>query len=528
MKINTKIAICIISSIMICSVTQFFINRTVVSTKIQEMTRKKLDEKAGSVLSFIEKDKLTFKDLEKTLNREIVIGKTGFVFIVDTKGNMVIHKKVQGKNWIKKPFIKYISEKRDGYHRYLSPKTKTYKVASFKYYKPKDWIIVASAFEDEDLKSPLRQMGTTSAFIMTPLAIILFLVFFLIIRARVIKPLNEVVDNMKNIAQGEGDLTKRIVVKSQDEIGVLGKAFNTFQEKLGAIIKEAYDYSSKVDDASVKMLEITKTVSKETDTISSKTSIIAGSTTDVNNRMDSVSSAIEESNSSISMIADSMEGMNGTINEISQTSSKVKEISEKAVEVSKETSARIVELGNSANEIGDVTETITEISEQTNLLALNATIEAARAGDAGKGFAVVANEIKTLASQTTDAAQNINRKILGIQNSTKNSVESIQEITKIINQCNSLITSMAISIDDQTTTTSEISGNILLLSNGVEEVSTNVNNSSVVIDSMREEVDFTNRSVLELTESGSEMTTNAEQVAELANQLKQLMDVFKI
>lgn len=364
--------------------------------------------------------------------------------------------------------------------------------------------------------------------IMTLISVVVLLFSLTLLMNKILKPVKDTVSALKDISEGEGDLTKRIKVTSGDEIGVLGNAFNTFQDKLISIIKDATDYSSKVDKSSEKMLLLSRTVSEETGSISNRTATITKSTDDVNQNMDSVASAIEESNSNIAMIASAVEEMSATIQEISINSSKARTISENAVSTSRETSSQMIELGESANAIGNVTETITDISEQTNLLALNATIEAARAGEAGKGFAVVASEIKELATQTTIAAQNINKMILDIQDSTKVSVENIKNIEKIIDDCNNLISTIAAAIEEQTVTTSEISNNISQLSSGIEEVSSNVNKSATAVNDVSIEIDATNQSVSELANSGNDITVSAEQVADLANKLKKLMGVFKI
>jgi methyl-accepting chemotaxis protein len=364
--------------------------------------------------------------------------------------------------------------------------------------------------------------------IMTLISVVVLLFSLTLLMNKILKPVKDTVSALKDISEGEGDLTKRIKVTSGDEIGVLANAFNTFQDKLVSIIKDATDYSSKVDKASEKMLLLSRTVSEETGSISNRTATITKSTDDVNQNMDSVASAIEESNSNIAMIASAVEEMSATIQEISINSSKARTISENAVSTSRETSSQMIELGESANAIGNVTETITDISEQTNLLALNATIEAARAGEAGKGFAVVASEIKELATQTTIAAQNINKMISDIQDSTKVSVENIKNIEKIIDDCNNLISTIAAAIEEQTVTTSEISNNISQLSSGIEEVSSNVNKSATAVNDVSIEIDATNQSVSELANSGNDITVSAEQVADLANKLKKLMGVFKI
>ena len=180
MKLNSKLAICLVAALIICSGTSLLSNRMVVKKKVQEITKSKLEDIVASVLYFVEKQEITHKNLEKIINKEIGIGKSGFLAIIDTKGNMVVHRKVQGKKWITKPFIKHIVEKKNGYHRYLSPKTKTYKVAAFRYFEPLDWIILATAFESDDLKAPIRDMTMTSLMILIPLVILLFGIFYLL------------------------------------------------------------------------------------------------------------------------------------------------------------------------------------------------------------------------------------------------------------------------------------------------------------------------------------------------------------
>ncbi|MCK5099769.1 MAG: Cache 3/Cache 2 fusion domain-containing protein, partial [Desulfobacteraceae bacterium] len=159
MKIKSKLAICLLSALIICSAAVFLVNRMVVKKQIQKITKIKLEDMANSALHFLEKQQLDKKNIQEILNKEISIGESGFIFVVDLKGNMIIHKKAQGKNWITKPHIKHIVETKNGYLRYLSPKTKTYKVAAFKYCDEKQRIVVASSFENDDLKAPLKDMA---------------------------------------------------------------------------------------------------------------------------------------------------------------------------------------------------------------------------------------------------------------------------------------------------------------------------------------------------------------------------------
>ncbi|SLM32911.1 putative Methyl-accepting chemotaxis sensory transducer with Cache sensor [Desulfamplus magnetovallimortis] len=404
--------------------------------------------------------------------------------------------------------------------------TGTRKLIAFKTISSTGWKIVFDIPQNE-LGKGLEKIQTYN-FMMTLGSIVLLVVLLNMLVNRILKPIKETVAALEEISQGDGDLTKRISVTSNDEIGALATGFNTFQDKLCTIIADARQYSDKVDQASDQMLTITRNVSTETESISGRTHAITASTSEVDANMKTVASAVEESNANLAMIASAVEQMSGTINEISKTASNTRSISENAVTVSRETSRQIEALGISANEIGKVTETITEISEQTNLLALNATIEAARAGEAGKGFSVVAAEIKALAAQTTAAAQEINKKISDIQHATRESAQKVQEVSTIINDSNTHIGSIAAAIEEQTSATREISANIAQLSDGIEDVSSNVSSSALAISTVNKDIDSTRQSLSELADSSTRMTANAESVAVLSNNLKQLMGVFRV
>ncbi|WP_136805154.1 methyl-accepting chemotaxis protein [Desulfosediminicola flagellatus] len=371
-------------------------------------------------------------------------------------------------------------------------------------------------------KIKLVALGLIAGFVVIVVVVLNFLLNV------VLKSIRETAATLKDIAEGEGDLTKRLNVASKDEIGDLANSFNLFIDKLQQIIKEVISHSGKVDEASASMLGIAKNVSTETDSTSRKTKNIAASAEDVTRGVSSVAIAMEEANANISMIASSVEEMTVTVSEISQNTSKASTISQSAVDTSKTTSDQIRVLEESAKEIGRVTEAITEISEQTNLLALNATIEAARAGEAGKGFAIVATEIKELANQTAKATLEIKNKISGIQNATSDSIANIEQITTIIFDFNELITSVAAAIEEQTATTQEISTNISQLSDGVSETNQNLSRSSVSVADISTEAGSVSESVSGLAESGIELSESAEKMADLAAELKALMRSFKV
>ncbi|MBW1893775.1 MAG: methyl-accepting chemotaxis protein, partial [Deltaproteobacteria bacterium] len=250
------------------------------------------------------------------------------------------------------------------------------------------------------------------------------LIYFIIQRS-ISFPLNNTVSMIRDVAEGEGDLTKRLEVLSTDEVGDLSMWFNNFIDNLQGMIKKIMGYADLLGSSSKELTDLSGLMTNGANQMSAKSNAVATAANEMNANMDSVAAAMEEASTNTGMVATAAEQMTATINEIAQNSEKAATISSEAVAQAKNASNRVEELGVAAQEIGKVTEAITEISEQTNLLALNATIEAARAGDAGKGFAVVANEIKELARQTAEATRDIKEKIAGIQSTTEATVSDI-------------------------------------------------------------------------------------------------------
>ncbi len=216
-----------------------------------------------------------------------------------------------------------------------------------------------------------------------------------------------------------------------------------------------------------------------------------------------------------------------TIEGIAGNTAKARKISEKAVHDAQKASKKMKNLGLSAQNIGKVTETINDISGQTNLLALNATIEAARAGEAGKGFAVVANEIKELAKQTAEATGEISLKISDIQTDTNGAIAEIESIGAVIDDINTIVTTIAAAIEEQSIATKEIAGNISMASDSIDKATDNVQASSDVsndISSNILEVDISSENIkkssLQVDKSASELLSMAEKLQEKIGQFK--------
>lgn len=297
-------------------------------------------------------------------------------------------------------------------------------------------------------------------------------------------PVALVMNGLKDIAEGEGDLTMRLGLKRKDEIGQLAGWFDSFVQNLQVIIRGIADNIVTLNSSSEGLSVLSGTLSsasKETNTqadnvagaaeqLSANINGMAASAEEMSVNAQNVSSSAEQMSQNMNSIASSMEEMSMAIREVSGNSREGMEIANKAGEMSDSATQTMEALGGAAKEIGDVTAMIKRIAEQTNLLALNATIEAASAGDAGKGFAVVANEIKELANQSAGAAEDITKRIEGVQANTEEAIKVIADVSVIIDKINEFSLMITKSVEQQTTTANEISGNVQQANSGVNNI----------------------------------------------------------
>lgn len=366
------------------------------------------------------------------------------------------------------------------------------------------------------------------AFVIKAIGVCAIIMVALLITKTIVTPVRGVVTSLTDLSQGEGDLTLRLPVTGNDEIGELADKFNLFMEKLQAMIKDISGGVETLSSSSTELSAISQQMADGSQQVAEKSNMVATASEEMSTNMNSVSAAMEQSSTNASMVASASEEMSSTINEIAQSAEKARSISDQAVAKVGESNEQMNTMGQAANAIGKVVETITDISEQVNLLALNATIEAARAGEAGKGFAVVANEIKDLAKQTSDATQDIKDKISNIQDSSNGTLESIHEIERVIAEVNDIVATIASSVEEQSSATSEIAENIGQASTGIQEVNENVTQSSAVAKNITQEISEINQSSGEMATSSDQVRTSAEELSVLAEQLNGMVGRFRV
>jgi methyl-accepting chemotaxis protein len=461
----------------------------------------------------------------------VKIGETGYAYMVDQSGLVQIH---PNQELVGKQNIRDINGMEKVAKRMLAGETGTAafssdgleKIAGFAPIPIANWRIgtVQSSAEALAAAHSIRN----GMFVVIGLALVATLVAVLWLAGSIIKPIKAAVTGLKDIAEGEGDLTMRLEVKNNDEVGELARWFNTFIEKLQDLIRQLSGNSQQMDDYASDLLSIATQFSERADDTSRQANNVSAATEQMSGNLSGVASAMEEATANSNMVAASAEEMSATIAEISQNAEKARSVSEQAAGRSRQASEKMAILNQAAQKIGKVTETITEISEQTNLLALNATIEAARAGESGKGFAVVANEIKELARQTALATQDIKSQIQEIQQTIKTTVGSIDEIAQIINNTNEIVTIIATAVEEQSSATREIADNISHASRGITEVNQNVSQSSAAAEEITSHIGQVNHAAGEISNSSGLLKQNADDLKKIAGGQNVIIGRFKV
>ncbi len=499
----------------------------------------------------------------------VKLGNTGFIMLIQDDGTILANPYDEKMNFQK---MSDVSEKDFAVLDKMNEGITTVRINNRRYlaivYSSPElgWKIIGFMQSSEIMSNTYRVL-----WIVISIAIffaILFTLIGYIMSGKMTSPLIKTTETLISLAQGEGDLTQRIPVMSNDEVGELSSWFNKFLDNMQNMIKDisvvthslvdsardlanssemvsstATEMNSQVDVVSAASEQISanvntiaagaeqaatnvKAVAKSSEVmshdvntvasaseqasinvknVSSEVSMVSKNIIDISKRMDEVVSNVHNS-------ATAIEEMSASLGEVSRNTQSASKISNDADTKAKETTLVMNKLKSTAVEIGKIVKVINDIADQTNMLALNATIEAASAGDAGKGFAVVANEVKQLAKQTGDATGKIATQIDEIQQAIGNAAESIMQITDVIHNINDINNTIASSVEEQTITINEIAHSITVAANHSKEVGD-------FSKKINESTEGMNRNVSEAGLGVAEIAKSSAHVAEVASEV---------
>ncbi len=359
------------------------------------------------------------------------------------------------------------------------------------------------------------------ASVMAVISLIIAAVISLTIASRIVAPISRVVELSNAIA--EGNLSQRLEMNRQDEVGNMAKALDDSCKNLSNMITQIQGSAHMLASASEEMSAVAAKMASSAEAMTSQAGTVAGTaeemsaninaiasaTEEMSANVQTVSSTAEEMSQNVGAVASSIEEMSMTLNDVALGAREGSDIAGTAMEMSQAATATMNVLGKAAKDIGEVTALIKRIAEQTNLLALNATIEAASAGDAGKGFAVVAKEIKELANQSGQAAEDIARRIGGAQKNTEEAIKVIADISGIINKVNESSNMITKSVDQQKAMASEIAGNI-------QQASTSINHIAASVSEVAKGANDIARSAAEAAKAITEVSLNIQEVSKAA------------
>jgi methyl-accepting chemotaxis protein len=429
------------------------------------------------------------------------------------------------------------------------------KLSYVELFKPWGWVVGTGVYVDDieaeaaaetERVAAVVSSSTTRLALLVAVVMLIGIVGAVFVGRWISRRIGRVSERLRDIAEGEGDLTIRLEADRSDALGELSHWFNVFVDDLAEQLRDVNKAADDLREAAESLQQNSASMTTNAHTIRENTGAIAAASEEMNNgintvaaaaeqastNMNAIASAAEQSSTNMNVIASNADDVSHNINSLSasieEMSASLNEVSRNCVQTAgaarssndraNSAMTNIAALETTSNKIGRIVEIIDDIADQTNLLALNATIEAASAGEAGKGFNVVANEVKDLAKQTAASTEDIAQKVAGMQRDMADSVTKMREVVEFSDNVQNLADMIAAAVEEQTATTNEIARNVSASAHGVNDMTRSVQELTTGVNEIARHTSEAAAGIHEVARSSSSVAAGS---AEITSSLQQ-------